>query len=584
VFNNRFARILIVIYSLVIGFILMRLALGSQPLTIYASLIWFLLYPVILLRHLDTTVVFIILYMVFWSYIVLKNIFTYKYSALSTCLWTLVWMALLAAPFIPFGISYFSLARYDLLLYSDIVRIIPFISLLIVLILVNYSYFQQKLSTAIIWAMGLSTVIILMITLSDLLPALIRQPFLYALRYRFSFINTLIVKIPIIIQILMICASGLVLIVIDKNFIAETRKKGIAFRLILPAVITTIMFILIAFMQQDYNRYRNFDYSEGLTTIFLSNYQNKEIFWFDRQQVRVWSDNLKLLYPFGKFDLSDTLRAHARELGSSTIIEGMDLYKLERILKIMAYGPRDTIIYNGLKHIIEQRVFYVPDFFKPLLAKVRTRFTEVDKDIRVNGWVMLNNNPWTNITFCVNRWFEDGDLHFERMWQGTTDMNGYFEFTCFGGDTSTTLYFQIYFIVPALSNGNGFEKIRIKNIPHEIDTPGVYILDTINIELKPSDIVQHFGELIIEPRIRLDSIDISFPDMGYDKRVVVDGKISGRGELLVKNIAVDYLSETARDLFFEKQLKAKLRTWRFFGIGDDPMIQIRTNPQRRPLL
>jgi hypothetical protein len=562
----------------------MRLVLGSQTLTIYASLIWSLLYPVILLRYLNTNTVFASLYIVFWSYIVLKNIFVYRYSALSTCLWTLVWMALVATPFIPFGITYFSLARYNFLIYTNIVRIIPFVSLLVLLILVNYFYFRQKLSTAIIWAMGLSMAIILVITLSDLLPALIRQPFLYALRYRFSFINTFVAKLPIIAQVLMICGAGLVLAFIDKHFIAETRKKTIAFRLILPTVITIVMFILMAFLQNDNNRYRNFDYSEGLITIFLSNYENKEIFWFDRRQVRVWPDNLKLLYPFGKYDLTDTLQSHARELGSRTIIEGMDLYKFERILKILAYGPRDTVIYDALRHIVEHRVYHVPDFFEPLLSKVRIRFTEEDKDITVKGWVTLNTKPWANITFCVNRWFEEGNLHFERVWQDTTDINGHFEFTCFGGDIPATLYFQIYFIVPALSIDNGFERIKIVNIPHEINTTGLHILDTIKIELKPADIVQLFGELIIEPGMPLDSIDLSFPDMGYDKRIVIDGKLSGSGKLLAKSVEVEYLSEDIKDRRFEQQLKTKLRSWRFFGTGDNPVIEIRINLQRRPLL
>jgi len=584
VFRNRLARVLIVIYSIVIGFVLMRLALGSHTVTIYASLIWSLLYPVILLRHFNTTVVFVLFYIIFWSYVVLKNIFLYKYSALSTCLWTLVWMVLVAAPFVPFGISYFSLARYSFLIYSDIVRIIPFISLLVVLILVNFFYFQQKISTAIIWAMGLSMAIILMITLSDLLPALIRQPFLYALRYRFSFVNTFIVKLPIIAQIFLILGSGVALRFIDKNFIAETRKRGVAFRLILPTVITSAMFLLMAFLQNDFNRYRNFDYSEGLTTIFLSNYENKEVFWFDKRQVRVWPDNLKLLYPFGKYELPDTLQSHARELGSRTIIEGMDLYKLERILRILAYGPRDTIVYNSLKHIVEHRVYHVPYFFEPLLSKIRTRFTEKDKDIAVKAWVTLNGQPWTDITFCVNRWFEEEELHFERVWQGTTDINGHFEFTCFGGDIPATLYFQIYFIVPALSSGNGFERIRIVNIPHEIRIPGEHVLDTIKIELKPSDIVQHFGELIIEPGVPLDSIELSFPDMGYGKRIVIDGRLSGSGNVLLKNLDIEYLPEDTRDRRFEQQLEARLRTWRFFGTGDDPIVTIRINPQRRPLL
>ena len=567
-----------------IGFIFMRLALGAQPLTIYASLIWVILYPVILLRSLNTTVILVILYIIFWSYIVIKNIFIYKYSALSTCLWTLVWMALVSAPFVPFGISYFSLARYSFLLYSDIVRIIPFLSLIIILILVNYFYFRQKFSTALIWSLGLSMMIIIIVTLSDLLPALIRQPFLYALQYRFSFINTFIVKLPIIAQIIMICLAGLILVFLDKNFIAETREKSIAFRLVLPIVITVIMFLLMALLQNDFDRYRKFDYKNGLNTIFLSSYENKEIFWFDKQQVRVWSDNLKLLYPFGKYRLPDTLQDHGQELGSRTIIEGMDLYKLERILMILAYGPRDSVTYNALRHIIEQRVFYSPKFFEPLLKKVRARFVEEEKDITVRGWVTLNDRPWSNITFCVNRWCREEDLHFERIWQDTTDENGNFEFTCFGGDTQSTLYFHIYFIAPALSSGNGYQMIRIKNIPPIFIDPGLYILDTIKIELKNAEIVQHFGELIIGSGIFLDSIDLSFPKMGPEKRILIDGRLTGTGRLLLDDIDFEYVTADEHFRSFEYQFKAKLRTWRFYGSGDDRSVRIIINPQRRPLL
>lgn len=582
--SKRIGRIFTVVYSIVIGFILLRLALGPQTFTIYASLIWILLYPVRILRYFGNIMIFVSLYMIFWSYIVFKNIFVHKYSALSTCLWTVVWMVLVAAPFIPFGIQYFSLLRYSFQIYSNIARIIPFVSLLIVLILVNYFYFRQKLSTSIIWAMGISMVIILIITLADLLPALTSQPFFYALRYRVSFINTLIMKLPIIVQVLLIGIVCFALVLIDKNFIAETRKKSVTFRLLLPTVITIVMFFFLAFLQNDFNRYRNFDYSEGLSTIFLSNYENKEFFWFDARQIRVWPGSLKMLYPFGKYDLTDTLQQHAKELGSMTIIEGMNLYKLRRILKVLAYGPRDTIIYNALAHIIEQRVPHIPQYVKPLLIKAKTRFAEENKEIKVEGWVTLNREPWANITFCINRWFIEGELHFERIWQDTTNSNGHFRFTCFGGDIPATLYYQIYFIVPAVSGGNGFEHIKVFNIPHDFKTPGGYILDTIKIELQPSDLEQDFKEIIIEPGMPLDSFDMAFPGMGQNKRIVVDGNLSESGRLLIKNIDLEYLLESPKDRNFEQKFKTAIRTWYFFGKGDDQTIRVRINPKRRPLL
>ena len=582
--TKRLADTLTVVYSIVIGVLMLRLILGPQAITIYASLIWALLYPVILLRYFSTTIVFTMLYLVIWSYIILRNIFVYKYSALSTCLWTAIWMLLVAAPFIPFGIHYFSLLRYSFQIYSNLVRIIPFASFFIVLVIVNYFYFRQRLSTSILWAMGLSMATIFMITLSDLLPVLTNQPFFYILQYRMSFINAVVIKVPIIAQLLLICGACLVLVVFDKNFIAETRKKSVAFRLILPSGVTIVMLLFMALLQNDYNRYHDFDYSEGLATVFLSHYDNQEIIWFDGRQVRLWPGNFKLLYPFGKYDLADTLEQHAEELGRMTIIEGMHLYKLQRILKVLAYGPRDTVIYNALGHIIEQRVYRVPTYLETLLTMIKARFAGENKEIMVRGWVTLNNAPCANIVFCVNRWFDRGNLHFERVWKGTTDTNGGFEFSCFGGDEQTTLYFQVYFMVPIVSKGNGLDHISISNIPHEFKTPGTFVLDTIKIELAWSDLAQDLREIIIDPNVPLDSFKLVLPDLGYGKRIAIDGAVSKSGRVLTRNIAVQYLADGAKDYKFEQDLKAKVRTWRFFGSGDEQTIKIYINPERQPFL
>lgn len=470
--------------------------------------------------------------------------------------------------------------------YSIAARVMPFIGLLAVLVMVNYLYFRQRLSTSMLWAMGLSLAIILMITLSDLLPALTNQPFFYVLQYRVSFINTVIIRVPIIAQLLLIGGTCFVLVSLDKNFIAETRRKGRVFRLVLPSVVTSMLMVFVALLQNDFNRYRNFDYSEGLITIFLTNYEDQEIIWFDRRQVRLWAGDFKWLYPFGKYDLADTLQQHAKELGSMTIIEGMHLYKLQRILKLLAYCPRDTVAYNALCHIIEQRVYRAPVYLEPLLTGVKERFTEENKEIMVKGWVMFNGVPWRNIVFCINRWFEDRSkiLHFDRVWKDTTDVNGRFEFSCFGGDSLATLYFQIYFMIPALSRSNGFNYIKISNIPHEIRTPGTYVLDTIKIELEPSDIAQDLREIIIDPSVPLDSFELSLSDMGYGKAVVINGIVSKYGRLLKRDIAVQYSVDGAKDYRFEQQLKAKIRTWRFFSSGDEQTIKIHINPPRPPLL
>jgi hypothetical protein len=561
----------------------MRLALGPQAMTIYASLVWMLLYPVILLRYVNTTVIIIALYIVVWSYIVIKNIFIYQYSALSTCLWTLFWMVLVAVPFIPFGIYYYSLLRYNFQIYSNIVRIIPFINLLIVLALANYFYFRQKLSTALIWSMGQSLFIILTMTLSDLLPTLMGQPFFYVLEYRFAFINTLIVKMPIIVQVLLICGTGLGLVFLDKNFIAETRERGIVFRLALPSVVTIIAFVLVGFLRIDYERYRSFDYTEGIYTIFLNHYKDTYVFWFNSPHIRIWSGNLKMLYPFGAYDLSDTLQRHAQDLGSMTIIEGMELYKFDRILRIMAYGPRDTIVYRALSHILKGRVYHTPEYFEPLLSKACERFSTTGEDITVQGWLIFNQEPGANIIFCVNRWFEQGKMYFERIWQGTTDVNGHFEFTCFGGDMPATRFFQFYFILPAMSRGKGFEHVEILNIPPVIERPGSLVLDTIYIGLKTADSVQDFDEIIIETSMNLESIDMFFPELGFNKRIFIDGEISRSGYLLTKKVDIEYLMDERADRIFKKEIMDKVHTWSFHGQGDDRTINIWLNSERTAL-
>ena len=204
--------------------------------------------------------------------------------------------------------------------------------------------------------------------------------------------------------------------------------------------------------------------------------------WFRDGQVELLSGDFKVLYPFGKFNLRDTLRQHAKQLRKMAIIEGVDYYRLERILRVLQNGSRDTLTYNALYNVMDGRTYILPDNLRNLISGVKTRYREGTKELNVIGWITLNNEPLGNVDFYVNKRKSSGS---ERIWKDKVDSNGKFEFNCFKGPD--VLSFYIYFIVPDTIIGSKIEYIRFTNLPNNFYESGNYILDTIKIEIKKSE-------------------------------------------------------------------------------------------------
>lgn len=489
--NKVISRLLIIVFGIILGFILLRLSLGIICPSVFAKLAWIILYPVILLRYINNSIVFIGLYIIIWLYVILNRLFVHNHSPLKTCIWTILWMCIIIIPFLPFGIQYFSLLRYNSGIHSYLIRAAPFLGLFIVFIFSNYFYFGQKIVPAVIWAINLATMVISLITFADLLPVLNSQPFFRVLEYRMIIINDLITNVPLIAQLLFIVCGLLFISVIDRYFISSIKPDKHVGHFLVSLGATVIMVLFLLILQVDSHKYRYFDYSNGIHTIYLSKYENSQMIWFREGQVELLSGDFKVLYPFGKFNLRDTLRQHAKQLSKMAIIEGMDYYRLERILRVLQNGSRDTLTYNALYNVMDGRTYILPANLRNLMSGVKARYREGTKELNVTGWITLNNEPLGNIDFYVNKRKDSGS---ERIWKDKVDSNGKFEFNCFKG--LDVLYFYIYFIVPDTIIGSTIEYIRFTNLPNNFYESGNYILDTIKIEIKKSETNEDFKEKI----------------------------------------------------------------------------------------
>jgi hypothetical protein len=573
--------LLTVIFGIIIGCLTLSLSLGKifAHEVVYTYAVWIVFYPVTLLRSLDSRILFIGLYLVVWLYVFIKGVAIQRDAFTRTLVETVICMAVIAIPFVPFGIQYFSLLRYNFAIQSVYMRLLPFVGLFVVLLCSNFFYFEQRFSTAVIWTINVAMVIIFLITLADLLPLLSSQPFLSTLNYRISIINRIITHTPALGILLFVIFGILCTATLDAYFLTRAKRRSFFRRIVVPFSVTVMVMLFLVILQTDYMRYRQFDYSQGINTIYLTTFRNKQVLWFDARRVRLVSGDVRTLYPFGNFDIRDTLLSHAEQFKAMAIIEGLSYYRLTRMLSVLANGPRDTVMYNTLRKMIDGSTYKQSSLVADLGDHVRERYESDSAEISVTGSIRVNGTPLSRVDFFVNRYIVSTAEYSDRVWMAKTDARGRFHFTCYRGDSPLVQYFHVYFMLPDTLIGANVEYLKVSNIPGNFSTAGTYILDPIAITIRHADTTQNVRKLTLYPAEPLDSFAVYLPFVTDTIAFTVSGEVRRDGRYVPSDISVMTASGVGSDRAINN-VRDKTRRWRLYGQADSIALECYINTDR----
>ena len=563
VYSKKLANLLNIIFGIVFGVLIFRLALGpsyNDP-ALYTHFVWIVLYPVSILRGLGNDYINILFYTLFWLYVLTVRIVILEAPFGKTLVKTLVWMPLMAIPFLPFGIEYFSLARYITSISSYLLRLLPFIGLLGLLFLANRFYFDQKYLFAGVWALVNFLLVIIVITVADLLPIIKSQFFFHALGYRFALANDFISQTPLLALLSLICLSIFYVSIFERQFLRLPFRKPTLISIITPVGILVALSFMMMIMRDDFRRYRYFDYQGGISTVYFATYDDRQTLAFDDARFTLSSGRYSVFYPFGRFNIRDTLDRHVEDIMRMKIIEGLDYYRLERIMKILAHGPRDTVIYNKLQRLAGGGRYLLPEVFKSWVRYVEHRYNMPANDITVTGWITLNSRPLENTQFFVNKISHTNLRSVEPIWQGITDQRGKFQFTCYRNVEMDDVYFGIIFLASEklISKNVGYVKV-VHPIP-AFSEPNDYVLDTLRIQTTAAGEQRTIKSLSIRASSQADSFSLVLPYLGPGASVNLTASVSSTG--IIEGIIIDHQPPLTDTVLVETMIE-RLRDSRFF--------------------
>ncbi|UCD20045.1 MAG: hypothetical protein JSU64_02595 [candidate division WOR-3 bacterium] len=520
----------------------MRLALGmpyNSP-GVYTHVAWFVLYPVQLLRQMDDQSIFILFYVLLWSYVLIVRVIVYDAPLGRAFLRMLIWMAVVALPFLPLGIEYLSLARYSTTINNYVLRLLPFGGLLVSLFLCNHIYFKQSYRVAGAWAIVNFVLIIMLITLADLLPMLKSRIFLHSLGYRVSVINTFLSTMPVLSLLLAIFLSIFYIVMFERRFVRIRGKKSRLLSVVIPVGVSIALFLVLLILRDDFRRYRFYDYRGGIATTYFAAYDDRILVSFDRNEVRIARGRQSVFYPFGKFSGEEILKKDAAEIIRMKLIEGLDYYRLARILAIVAHGPRDTLLYRGLRPLISGTSHRVPNELKPWADYLDHRYEMPSGDITVTGWIKVNGVDLALTEFFVNKVMFSQERALEPVWQGRTDPEGKFHFSCYSDPRSSDGYFQVSFLLPDTVIGIDIRSLKVGAPLPVVFNPGDYVFDTVSISVGRGGVVSQFKRLSILASAELDSFELILSDMAPSIPYSMSGSVTASGEL--RDIALECAS------------------------------------------
>jgi len=441
-------------------------------------------------------------------------------------------MGVLALPFLPFGIEYMSLSRYATRITSYTLRLLPFIGLLFWLFLINRYFFRQNALVSGAWAFAHFLLVIVIITLADLLPMLKTRMFFSALGYRASLANTFLSRMPVVAILVTVALAVFYVFVFDRQFLRTPRKQNQRSNVFTPVFVSIALFLVLMIIRDDFRRYRYFNYQGGIATVYFAAYDDRQMLSFERNKFSLLSGRQSVFYPFGRFSVRDTLRRHAEEILSMKIIEGLDYYRLVRIIAITAYGPRDTVIYNWLRPVIAGRLYRIPEEFSYWAEYLDKRYSLTAEDITVAGRAYLNGRPLAASEFIVNRVAPGETRVTVPVWHGHTDSNGRFGFSCYKDPLEDRVYYQLNFSLPDTTIGRDVALLKVNNPVPVFTRSGEYSIGTLNVEFARRASPSYRKGLVIQTSADIDSLLLVLPDMegGYQARVVGTATESGQLE------------------------------------------------------
>ena len=571
--KTRVSSIVNGLFGIAFGFLLFRLILGPlfQYPAMYMRSVWLVLYPVHYLRHYTDQTIYILFYVLVWSYILITMVVVYEAPLGKTVLKMLFWMGVFVLPFVPFGIQYMSLANYMTGISSYVLRLLPFIGLLVWLFLMNRFFFRQNFLVAGAWAFVNFLIIIVVITLADLLPMLKSKILLHALGYRISLANTLVSTMPVLSLLFSITLTVFFVFMFERQFLRVPRTEKSRLSLLTPVAVSIALFLVLMILRDDFRRYRYFNYRGGIATVYFAAYDDRQILSFDQKEFTLIDCRQNVFYPFGRFNVRDTLRRHAEDIRGMKLIEGLDYYRLSRIIKILAHGPRDSLVYGRLRPVIDGRHYRVPEQFGYWAEYLERRYGSFNNDIMVTGWVRINGMPLARAEFIVNK-VSFGDRKIvEAVWQDHTDASGRFEFSCYKDTELDNGYFQVNFSLPDTTIGNDLQNLRIVNLLPVFSTPGNYVLDTLDIVLTRRGGASYSKSISILASSEPDSFLISLPEIQANAPIIVIASVMKSG--MIENIVSSYFPseiDTSARLLWLEQIKAS----RFYLEGSEGNIRI----------
>jgi hypothetical protein len=556
-------RCINVIFGILFGLLMFRLALGPHydyP-ALYTHIVWVLLYPISILRDYSNLSIYVLFYTIFWLYVFMVKIVVLEAPFRKTLLRTLIWMLVMALPFLPFGIEYFSLAIYMTTISSYLLRLLPFIALLAALFLANRFYFNQSYLFAGAWTLVNFLLVIVVITLSDLLPVIKSQIFFHALGYRLSLANSFVSGSPLFALLIIICLAVFYVFIFENQFLRLPFRKTTLISIVTPIGILIALSFVLMIMRDDFRRYRYFDYQGGIATVYFAKYDDRQILSFDDSKFTLSSSRYSVFYPFGKFDIQDTLRKHADDILRMKVIEGLDYYRLERITTIIAHGARDETIYRQLQRVIDGKRYRLPQGFKPWAEYINRRYRTPSRDIVVTGWIMINERPLESTEFFVNKIAIGNRRAVEPIWQGRTDAHGQFQFTCYRDVEVDQSHFGVIFLLPESLIGRNVDYLKVVHPLSGFSEPGTYVLDTVRIRTEISDREMSFKELSIRTSSPPDSFLLLLPSFDRGTLVRFAGTVSVSG--MVDDVTVDPEPQLSDTVMIEEMVE-RLRGSEFY--------------------
>jgi hypothetical protein len=541
---------------------------------LYTRVAWILLYPVHLLRQHSDLAIYVFFYLLFWLYIFIVKIVVLNAPFLKTLFKLIIWMLVVALPFLPFGVEYFSLAIYMTSISGYLLRLLPFIALLIALFVANRFFFSQSYLFAGTWTLANFLLVIVVVTLSSLLPVLKSQIFFHALGYRLSLANDLVSVFPLLTLLMVMFLSVFYVFIFENQFLRLPYKRTTLISIATPIGLLVALSLVLMIMRDDFRRYRFFDYHGGISTVYFARYDDKQTLSFDETGFSLSSTNYSVFYPFGRFSITDTLRKHAEQILRMEMIEGLDYYRLERIAKIIAHGPRDEAVYKRFQGIIEGNRYLLPAKFAPWAERIDRRYRAPTRDIEVTGWIVINGTPLKNTEFVVNKIARTSDRAVDPIWKDMTDSLGQFQFTCYRDSVLDDIYFQVVFLLPEELIGSEIDYLDVRYPLPVFREPGIRMLDTLSITSRSHDAEAVFRELKVRASAPVDSCLLFLPSLANGTPVHFAASVLLSGSI---DSVVLYHQPVSGDTAVMKEMIGRVKNSKFYLKCLTGRVEIRMN-------